>query len=139
MRSPLVPLGAAEPSISMIGVPAKPGCVVPSIITGSVIAGRADVGEIVFAPDPIENRIVSTPAAALAALIASRSVQLAALQSPSSVSALELTVKVAAGDAAVTATYRTPASTRAGCTCRSLAQRERQGPAEFAVVPADAG
>src|SRR4051794_4581343 len=89
MRSPLEPFGAEEPSISMIGVPAKPGCVVPSIVTASEIVGRFAVGEIVFTPDPIENRIVSTPAAALAALIASRRVQLAALQSPSSVSAAE--------------------------------------------------
>jgi hypothetical protein len=41
-----------------------------------VTAGSAAVGEIVFAPEPIAKRIVSAPAAALAALIASRSVQL---------------------------------------------------------------
>jgi hypothetical protein len=41
---------------------------------------------------PITKRIVSVPACALAAWIASRSVQLAALQTPSSVSAVEFTV-----------------------------------------------
>ena len=96
MCSPLAPVPAAAPFSSMSGLPAKPGCVVPSIVTGSVIAGRAEARAIVFEPDPIENRIVSAPGEALAALIASRSVQLAALQIPSSVSAAEFTVKVAA-------------------------------------------
>src|SRR5262245_34845440 len=136
IRSPFEPAPARDPSISMIGVPAKPGCVVPSIVTGSRIVGSADVGWIVLAPDPIEKRIVSVPGVALAALIASRSVQVAALQTPSSVSALELTVKVAAGDAAVTARHRSPASTRAGCTGRSLAQPRRQG-AAFASAAED--
>ena len=92
MYRPLAPTPALEPSISMIGVPAKPGCVVPSITTGPTIVGSAESGTIDFCPEPITNRIVSVPAFALAALIASRSVQLAALHTPSSVSAVEFTV-----------------------------------------------
>ena len=76
----------------MIGVPEKPGCVVPSMTTGSMIVGSGESGAIDFGPEPITKRIVSVPAFALAALIASRSVQLAALQTPSSVSAVEFTV-----------------------------------------------
>ena len=41
---------ASVPSSTMIGVPAYPGCDVPSRITGSVIAGRAVSGEIVHTP-----------------------------------------------------------------------------------------
>ena len=100
MSRPSTPVPAAAPLSTMIGAPANPGCVVPSIVTGSVIVGSADVTAIVFAPEPIENRIVSGPGFALAAWIASRSVQLAALQTPSSVSAAELTVNVAARAAA---------------------------------------
>src|SRR5215471_17207639 len=93
---------------------------------------------MVLGPLPIAKRIVSVPAVALAALIASRSVQLRALQTPSSVSALELTVNVAAGSAAVTAKQRKPASIRAGRIHRSLAQPSHQG-APFAGAPSDAG
>ena len=60
--------------------------------TGSVIVGRADSGTIDFWPVPITKRMVSVPALALAAWIASRSVQLATLQTPSSVSAVAFTV-----------------------------------------------
>ena len=76
----------------MIGVPEKPGCDVPSMITESTIVGSAESGAMDFCPDPITKRIVSVPGFALAALIASRSVQLAELQTPSSVSAVEFTV-----------------------------------------------
>ena len=76
----------------MIGAPEKPGWVVPSMTTGSTIVGSAESGTTDFCPVPIMKRIVSVPGFALAALIASRSVQLAALQTPSSVSAVEFTV-----------------------------------------------
>src|SRR5205085_2598068 len=73
-----------------------PSPAVRAVVTGSGIVGRFAVGAIVFGPDPIEKRIVSAPTAALAARIASRSVQFAASHEPSSVSPAELTVKVAA-------------------------------------------
>src|SRR5215469_6359469 len=102
MLRPLTPKPAEAPLNTMIGVPAYPGCVVPSMVTGSVIVGSGDVTAIVFEPEPIEKWIVSVPGFALAALIASRSVELAALQTPSSVSAAELSVDVAAQNVAHT-------------------------------------
>src|SRR5262249_19787282 len=42
--SPLTLPPAWLPLITMIGAPAKPGCVVPSITTESVISGSAEVG-----------------------------------------------------------------------------------------------
>ena len=51
--TPLTP--ALVPFNSMIGVPAKPGCVVPSMITGLVIVGKALVGAIVCKPLPMLN------------------------------------------------------------------------------------
>lgn len=75
-----------------------PGCVNPSMITGPVSAGSALVGLMVLTPAPaMVNAMVSDPAAAFAALMASRSEQWAALQAPSSTSLVELTVNVAAG------------------------------------------
>ncbi|MEI2692006.1 MAG: hypothetical protein V9H69_20785 [Anaerolineae bacterium] len=75
-----------------------PGCVSPSMITGPVIPGSALVGLMVLTPAPaMLKAIVSEPAAALAALMASRSEQWVALQAPSFTSLVELTVKVAAG------------------------------------------
>ena len=44
---PEAPAGAPLPSISMSGVPAKPGCVLPSMTTGWVTAGSSIVGLIV--------------------------------------------------------------------------------------------
>jgi hypothetical protein len=114
----------------MIGEPEKPGCVVPSMVTGSVTAGSAAAGEIVFGPDPMEKRIVSAPAAAFAALIASRSVQFAALQRPSSVSAVELTVKVAAASETVESVDRIRAA-----DARCAAIRRRDGGVDSAPAP----
>ena len=45
--SPLTPAPALSPRTSMIGVLTHPGCVVPSMITASVIVGSAEVGAIV--------------------------------------------------------------------------------------------
>jgi len=42
--SPSVREPAPVPSISIFGVPAKPGWVVPSMMTGAVIAGSGLVG-----------------------------------------------------------------------------------------------
>ena len=50
------------PFSSMIGSPAKPSCVVPSMITASVIGGRAVVGAMVCRPAPgISKMIRSGP------------------------------------------------------------------------------
>src|SRR5436305_10496624 len=70
---PLAFAPALVPFNSMIGFPAKPGCVVPSMMTGSVIAGRGEGGRIVCAPAPILKLIVSVPTVLLAVMIASRS------------------------------------------------------------------
>jgi len=39
-------------TIAINGAPAFPGCVVPSMTTGAVIAGRGEAGAIVWAPCP---------------------------------------------------------------------------------------
>src|SRR5438094_2898555 len=65
------PAPALAPLISIIGVPLKPGCVVPSMITGSLTLGSPDVNEIVWRPPPpMLNAIVSVPGLALASRIA---------------------------------------------------------------------
>src|SRR5439155_2563614 len=75
----------------MIGVPVKPGCVVASRITGSVISGRGVSGAIVFAPDGwMLYVIVSVPGCALALMIAWRI-------EPSPLSSVLVTVKLEAG------------------------------------------
>ena len=76
------------PSNSIIGVPAKPGWVVPSMVTGSVMNGRNEPGVIVCTPPPpMLKLITSTPALALACSMAARSVQVPvpSLQMPSPV------------------------------------------------------
>src|SRR5437764_11857679 len=83
----------------MRGVSLKLGWVVASIVSTSLIVGRASPAcsptLIVYGGGPgMLNLMVSAPVFALAALIASRSVQFAALHTPSSVSAVELTTKV---------------------------------------------
>src|SRR2546425_387665 len=65
------PLPATEllPSSVIIGIPAYPGCVRPSIVTVSVIAGRTAI--ILRGPDPgILNAMRSAPELALASRIA---------------------------------------------------------------------
>src|SRR3954470_9506939 len=68
--------------------------------TGSEITGRGDARLIVCTPGPLMLKlIVSRPpelGLLLAALIASRNVQLLALQTPSSVSAAEVTTNIVA-------------------------------------------
>ncbi|WP_228551378.1 hypothetical protein [Mumia zhuanghuii] len=54
-----------------------PGWVKPSMVTGSVICGSSDVGEIVTGPEPMAKRIVSAPPPAFASWIAARRVQTA--------------------------------------------------------------
>src|SRR3954469_10180076 len=93
-----------EPSISMSGDPANPGCVGPSTIADSKIFSE-DVGLIVFAPDPMLKTILSWPGLMLAALIASRKLQ-SASQTPSFVSAVFVTVKVLAWAAPATPSNR---------------------------------
>src|SRR2546428_9164302 len=82
---------ARDPFSSIIGVPAKPGCVVPSIITGRVIVGRAEVGLIVNGPGPGRlNTIVLVPPPALESRIACR-------KEPGPPSSVLVTVKVELG------------------------------------------
>jgi hypothetical protein len=52
MLRPFAP-AALLPDNSTIGAPpTKPGCVAPSMTTGTVIVGNADVGAIVTGPEP---------------------------------------------------------------------------------------
>ena len=76
--SPFTCAPAFVPSSSIIGVPAKSGSLVPSIITGSVIVGRALPGLMVCGPAPAMLKlIVSVPARALASSMAARNVHTA--------------------------------------------------------------
>src|SRR5437879_13373032 len=55
----------------MIGLPEKPGWVVPSMVTASVISGRAEAGVIVCGPpEGMLKLIVSAPTFRLASIIA---------------------------------------------------------------------
>src|SRR6266851_1378689 len=56
----------------MIGVPANPGCVVPSMVSGSLIAGNCEASVISCAPEPILKLMTSAPAFAFASSIACR-------------------------------------------------------------------
>ena len=69
------PLGsgpASTPSSSIKGVLEYPGCIVPSMVTGAVIAGKAESTSIVCWPVPRAKAIVVAPPRALAYAIASR-------------------------------------------------------------------
>jgi hypothetical protein len=58
----------------MSGVPANPGCVVPSIVSGSVMAGNGEPTKRNWMPVPgILKFIVSGPEIAFASVIACRS------------------------------------------------------------------
>jgi hypothetical protein len=86
-RRPAFPLAAA-PLISMTGLPANPGCVVASIITGEVIAGSTDASVIVNGGVPlIWKTIELVPEFALAFRMACRN-------EPAPLSAALVTVKV---------------------------------------------
>src|SRR5947208_2001696 len=75
MVRPLAPAPADIPRSLMTGVPAKSGADQPSMVTASVIVGRADSGWIVWGPAPgMLNVTTSAPAAELAWVMASRSV-----------------------------------------------------------------
>src|ERR1043165_6894781 len=72
-RSPAALLPAAAPFDSITGRLVKPGWVVPSITTGSVMAGKAEAGEMVNGPEPgIWKTMVSRPLVALASRMAWR-------------------------------------------------------------------
>ena len=74
--SPSVPSPVELPLISTSGCPAKPGCVVPSIVTESLIVGSGEAGVIVWTPEPgMANEIVFAPGARFACSMAARSVQ----------------------------------------------------------------
>ncbi len=87
------PAETPEPSSSISGAPAYPGCEVPSISRVSDTSSLL-VSEILCGPLPIANSISSSVGAAFASSTASRSVQVAS-QVPSPGSAAELTVKTA--------------------------------------------
>ena len=74
-----MPAAVPLPSISMIGASVHPGWDVPSMITGSVMNGRAESSRIVWAPDGSMSKSISSGVMSLgdafAALIASRSEQ----------------------------------------------------------------
>ena len=101
---PSVDAPAPDPLTSMNGVPVLklyPGCVVPSIQTASVMAGKAlAIGILVDgdAPAGIENAMRSGPAIEFAAVIAPRRLQCVASQVVSATaSVLTFTVKVDPG------------------------------------------
>jgi hypothetical protein len=62
----------AAPLSSMSGAPAKPGWVVPSIVSGCVIVGRTLRSVIDCAPVPIANVMVSAATVSSASAIAFR-------------------------------------------------------------------
>ena len=63
--------GAFNPFTSMIGLPAKPGWVVPSMVTESVIAGSSEnTSNVCWPPPPMLKVIRSAPALAFASMIA---------------------------------------------------------------------
>ena len=96
--SPSTPAPAPRPFSSMSGVPANPGSVVPSIVTGSVTGGSGDAGAIVWAPPPGMLKVIrSAPRWALAALIAARRVHAATVQVAAPGSSVELTTKESGG------------------------------------------
>jgi hypothetical protein len=81
---------AFTPFISMRGVPAKPGWVVPSIVTGSVTMGSGDCGAMVCGPLPMPKLMMSTPALTFASRIAWRN-------EPEPLSLVLVTTKVTGG------------------------------------------
>ena len=99
--------------------------------TGWVMGGRFVVGEIVTVPPAMKLKaIVSVPASALAALIASRNVQPGETSHvPSFVSALSLTVNVAAvagpADSSANASARSAIPGRTGSIERRRYPRAR--------------
>ena len=69
--SALLKMLGQDPLSSMTGVPAKPGCVVPSIVTGSVIVGSVLMRLIVNGPAPgMLKEIKSAPGVSLASRMA---------------------------------------------------------------------
>ena len=89
----------------MIGVPLKPGCVVPSMTTGSVMVGRAEVGLMVFTPLPMPKAIVSSPGVMFALRMAWRS-------DPRPESLVLVTVNVARSDLASSSSRHQDRGTR---------------------------
>ena len=81
------------PFSSMIGAPEKPGCVEPSITTGSTMSGRPSKGWIRRDGPVMLKLITSAPALAFASRIAWRS-------EPGPLSLTLVTRKVIAGGAA---------------------------------------
>ena len=98
--SPATPWPAPAPSSSMSGAPAYPGWVVASIVTGSVISGRAEAGEMVWTPVAgMAKTMTSAPTFALASRIAWR-------RDPAPLSAVLVTVRVAPASATAGASVR---------------------------------
>src|ERR1051325_9071147 len=72
MRRPLAPAPALEPSISINGTPAYPGCDVPSIVARPVMIGSGLAGEMVWTPAPGILNLIVLLGAAFVVVIASR-------------------------------------------------------------------
>ena len=99
IAKPLAPTPALVPFSSINGEPENPGCVVPSIITGSVIKGSADSGVIVCTPAPgMLKMIVFKPAQLFTSSIACRSdpapLSAVVVTTPATVSVAEFEVAV---------------------------------------------
>src|SRR5437879_6598133 len=70
---PLVCSPAKKPLIATNGVPLKPGCVVPSMVTGAGVLGRGDAGKKGGTPPkPGMLRLMVLPGLALALTMAAR-------------------------------------------------------------------
>src|SRR5438105_6756090 len=84
----------------MAGVPPQFGEPPPSMLTGLMTAGSGEVGWIVCGEGPaILKTMLSAPAEALAAFMASRRLQCAAVHAPRSRWSMVLTVNVVAASA----------------------------------------
>src|SRR5262249_3778128 len=112
-----MPETVPAPLMVIIGVPPKPGCVVASIVTGSVIAGRSAVRVNVCGPDPMAKEIVSAPELAFAARVA-------ALRDPATLSAVVVTVKVINGSEGTTTGATNPSRSTTRSESASLLTRE---------------
>src|SRR5438034_5127029 len=104
--------------------------------TGLVIAGKAESGVIVCGPGVgILKAIVSEPAAALAAVIASRRVHSVESQMPVPGSAVEFTVKVTPAIANAAAGSAPPLKAGAGCVARSEIRPAIESLCQFGLSP----
>lgn len=86
---PLTFVPACAPFRTIKGAPLKPGCVVPSMVTGVVMVGSADCGLIVCTPVPMRKSMTFGPGLML---LLSR---MASRNEPSPASSVFVTVQAA--------------------------------------------